>query len=67
MAQFCGTVRWFNNAKGYGLLGRDTGEPDVFAHSSAIQAEGYKSLKQGDPVSFDIASRDETATGSASG
>ena len=53
MAQFVGTVRWFNNAKGYGFLGRDGGS-DVFVHFSAIQTEGYKSLKEGDPVEFDV-------------
>jgi cold shock protein len=56
MAQHEGTVKWFNNAKGYGFLGRSDGEPDVFVHYSAIQqAEGYKSLKEGEPVSFDVA------------
>ena len=53
MAQFVGTVKWFNNAKGYGFLGRDGGS-DVFVHFSAIQTEGYKSLKEGDPVEFDV-------------
>jgi CspA family cold shock protein len=56
MAQHEGTVKWFNNAKGYGFLGRSDGEPDVFVHYSAIQqAEGYKSLKEGESVSFDVA------------
>ena len=54
MSQFQGTVRWFNNVKGYGFLGRDSGEPDVFVHYSAIQLDGYKALKEGDSVSFDI-------------
>ncbi len=53
MAQYAGTVKWFNNAKGYGFLGRDGGA-DVFVHYSSIQTEGYKSLKEGDPVEFDI-------------
>lgn len=53
MAQFQGTVRWFNNAKGYGFLGHENG-PDVFVHFSSIQTEGYKSLKEGEPVEFDI-------------
>jgi CspA family cold shock protein len=48
-----GVVRWFNNAKGYGFLGWDDG-PDVFVHYSSIQGEGYKSLKEGDEVSFEI-------------
>jgi CspA family cold shock protein len=53
MAQFAGTVRWFNNAKGYGFLGRDGGT-DVFVHYSSIQNDGYKSLKEGEPVEFDV-------------
>jgi CspA family cold shock protein len=48
-----GTVRWFNNAKGYGFIGRTDG-PDVFVHFSAITCEGYKSLKEGDGVEFEI-------------
>jgi CspA family cold shock protein len=53
VAQYKGTVKWFNNAKGYGFLGRDSG-PDVFVHYSSIQRDGYKSLKEGDEVEFDI-------------
>ena len=53
MAQYTGVVRWFNNAKGYGFLGRDGG-PDVFVHYSSIQNDGYKSLKEGEPVDFDV-------------
>ena len=48
-----GTVKWFNNAKGFGFIGRDDG-PDVFVHYSALIAEGYKSLQEGDPVEFEI-------------
>jgi len=48
-----GKVKWFNNAKGYGFLGRDDG-PDVFVHYSAIKTEGYKSLQEGDEVEFEI-------------
>jgi cold shock protein len=48
-----GTVKWFNNAKGYGFLGRDDG-PDVFIHYSSITTEGYKSLQEGDQVEFEI-------------
>jgi cold shock protein len=49
-----GTVKWFNNAKGYGFIGRDDGSPDVFVHYSAITSEGYKSLQEGDAVEFEI-------------
>jgi len=48
-----GTVKWFNNAKGYGFLGRDGGA-DVFIHYSAITTDGYKSLQEGDQVEFEI-------------
>jgi CspA family cold shock protein len=48
-----GTVKWFNNAKGYGFIGRADG-PDVFVHYSAITSEGYKSLQEGDEVDFEI-------------
>jgi cold shock protein len=53
LAQYRGTVKWFNNAKGYGFLGREGGA-DVFVHYSSIQIDGYKSLKEGDEVEFDI-------------
>jgi CspA family cold shock protein len=58
MAQFEGVVRWFNNAKGYGFLGREDGS-DVFVHYSAIQKDGYKGLKEGDKVSFDVVQGDK--------
>jgi CspA family cold shock protein len=48
-----GTVKWFNNAKGYGFIGRNDGA-DVFVHYSAITSEGYKSLQEGDQVEFEI-------------
>ena len=55
MERLKGTVKWFNNAKGYGFIGRDDGAPDVFVHYSAITAEGYKSLQEGDVVECEIA------------
>ena len=59
MAQFIGEVKWFNNAKGYGFIGRDGG-PDVFCHySSIIQDNGYKSLKEGEHVEFDVIQGDK--------
>lgn len=48
-----GTVKWFNPAKGYGFIGRESGE-DVFVHFSAIEMEGYKQLKEGQTVEFEI-------------
>ena len=48
-----GTVKWFNAAKGYGFIQRSNGE-DVFVHFTAIQAEGYKSLNDGQKVEFEV-------------
>ena len=48
-----GTVKWFNASKGYGFIAHDGGK-DVFVHFSAIQAEGYRSLSEGDKVEFSI-------------
>ena len=50
-----GTVKWFNNEKGYGFISRNSGD-DVFVHHSAIQGNGFKSLNEGDSIEFDIAS-----------
>ncbi len=54
-----GTVKWFNNAKGYGFILPEEGGEDLFAHYSAISMEGYKTLKAGQTVSFDIAPGDK--------
>ncbi|HEU5404414.1 MAG TPA: cold-shock protein [Terriglobales bacterium] len=48
-----GTVKWFNDAKGYGFISRQSGE-DVFVHFSAIQSNGFRSLKEGQAVSFTV-------------
>jgi len=48
-----GTVKWFNAAKGYGFIQRQSGE-DVFVHFSAIQSEGYKTLNEGQAVEFEV-------------
>ncbi len=48
-----GTVKWFNDSKGFGFIEQDNG-PDVFAHFSAIQGDGFKSLAEGQRVSFDV-------------
>lgn len=48
-----GQVKWFNNAKGYGFIGRDDGN-DVFVHYSAITGDGYRTLQEGEAVEFEI-------------
>ena len=50
-----GTVKWFNDAKGFGFIQPDEGGDDVFAHFSAIQMEGFRTLRQGGRVSFELA------------
>ena len=49
-----GTVKWFNDAKGYGFITPDDGSEDLFAHFSAINMSGFKTLKEGQKVSFDV-------------
>ena len=49
-----GTVKWFNAGKGYGFISNDEGGEDVFVHFSAIQVEGFKTLREGQKVSFEV-------------
>jgi CspA family cold shock protein len=49
-----GVVKWFNGEKGYGFLARDNGEKDVFVHFSAINAEGFRTLREGQRVEFEV-------------
>jgi CspA family cold shock protein len=53
-----GTVKWFNNTKGYGFISRDDGD-DVFVHFSSIRAEGYRSLEEGQRVEFTVVAGDK--------
>ena len=50
-----GTVKWFNNSKGYGFIVPDDSEKDVFVHFSNIETEGYKTLEEGQKVEFETA------------
>ncbi len=49
-----GTVKWFNDQKGFGFISREDGSPDVFVHFSAIQGEGFKTLTEGQAVEFEV-------------
>lgn len=49
-----GTVKWFNNAKGYGFVTPDLGDQDIFIHFSSISMDGYKTLKEGQKVQFEL-------------
>lgn len=54
----CGQVKWFNNQKGYGFILREDGT-DVFVHYSAIQMEGFRTLREGDPVTYELIDGDK--------
>lgn len=49
-----GTVKWFNDSKGYGFIAQDGGGPDVFVHQTAIQAQGHRTLAENQKVEFDV-------------
>lgn len=53
MSRVNGKVKWFNNTKGYGFIGQESG-PDVFVHYTAIQMEGFKTLQEGEAVEFEV-------------
>lgn len=54
-----GVVKWFNNEKGYGFITPDEGGPDLFAHFSSIETEGFKSLAENQKVEFEVAQGDK--------
>jgi len=54
-----GVVKWFNGEKGYGFIARDNGEKDVFVHFSAISAEGFRTLREGQRVEFEVTEGDK--------
>lgn len=54
MSQSTGTVKWFNEEKGFGFITQDNGGKDVFVHFRSIQGDGFKTLKEGQPVQFDV-------------
>ena len=54
MSKEIGTVKWFNASKGFGFITQNENQPDIFVHFRAIQKEGFKSLNEGDKVSFKI-------------
>ncbi len=54
-----GTVKWFNNAKGYGFLTTDGKDDDIFVHHTSIQSKGFRTLAQGEPVQFELIEGDK--------
>lgn len=54
-----GTVKWFNDSKGFGFITRDDGQKDVFVHYSAISAQGFRSLREGQRVEFEVVQGDK--------
>ena len=54
MSKTTGTVKWFSDEKGFGFIAQDNGGPDVFVHFRAIAGEGFRTLTEGQPVSFDV-------------
>ncbi|GMH42087.1 hypothetical protein BSKO_10006 [Bryopsis sp. KO-2023] len=57
-----GTVKWFNATKGFGFITPESGGDDLFVHQTSIQSEGFRSLREGEPVEFDIATGDDGRT-----
>lgn len=55
MSKKTGTVKWFNDSKGFGFITPDTGEGDIFVHHTSIQSEGFRSLAEGQKVEFNVA------------
>lgn len=54
-----GTVKWFNNAKGFGFIRTDNEDEDIFVHHTSIQSDGYRTLKQGEVVQFELTRGDK--------
>ena len=65
MARVTGTVKWFNDAKGFGFITPENGEKDCFVHHSAIRMDGFRSLAEGERVEFDIEQSDRGPQASA--